>query len=83
MITKGETPMGMLIKFCPCNFEDELERVKNEIRQLSNVEVVDERCLNYCGQCLVQPYALVDGENVIADDPEELLPVILKKIGFS
>lgn len=75
--------MGMVVKFCPCNFERELDRVKDEIRQLLNVELIDERCLNYCGQCLVQPYALVNGENVVVDHPDKLLAAILKKLEVS
>ena len=72
--------MEIIAKFCPCNFEDELDEVKDQLRQLPNVEVIDERCLNYCGQCLVQPYALINGDNIVADDPDELLSTILKHI---
>ncbi|MBM7647371.1 uncharacterized protein YuzB (UPF0349 family) [Bacillus ectoiniformans] len=64
--------MEIIAKFCPCNFEDELDEVKEKLSQMPNTEVIEERCLNYCGQCLVQPYVLINGENIVADSPEEL-----------
>jgi len=65
--------MEFVVKFCPCNFEDELRDVKDQLRQLSNVAVIEDRCLNYCGQCLAQPYALVNGKNIAAHTKDELL----------
>lgn len=64
--------MKMNVKFCPCNFEDELEMTKEKLRNRSDLEVIEERCLLYCGQCLVQPFALVNGENIMAEEPDSL-----------
>ncbi|MHC5532948.1 DUF1450 domain-containing protein [Priestia megaterium] len=73
--------MEFTIKFCPCNFDEELSEVKEKLEQLSHVEVIEERCLLYCGQCLVQPFALVNGENVVSDNPNELLSSIIERVG--
>lgn len=72
--------MEIIAKFCPCNFEGELDEVKDQVGNLPNVEIVDDRCLNYCGQCLIQPYALINGENIVADTADELLEKILNHI---
>ena len=65
--------MGIDVKFCPCNFEDDLEFVKERLMERSDLNVIEERCLLYCGQCLVEPFALVNGENITADEADELL----------
>lgn len=72
--------MEIVAKFCPCNFEGELDEVKDKLGDLPNVEVIDDRCLNYCGQCLIQPYALINGENITADTADELLEKVLNYI---
>ncbi len=65
--------MGIDVKFCPCNFEDDLEFIKEQLMERSDLNVIEEQCLLYCGQCLVEPFALVNGENIAADEADELL----------
>lgn len=69
---KGELKMKINVKFCPCNFEDELESVKEKLMERSDLEVIEDICLLYCGQCLMEPFALVNGENIVAEEPDEL-----------
>lgn len=69
---EGELTMKINIKFCPCNFEDELETIKGKLIERSDLEVIEDKCLLYCGQCLMEPFALINGENIVADDPDEL-----------
>ncbi|MEH7342379.1 DUF1450 domain-containing protein [Bacillus sp. JJ1532] len=64
--------MSIKVKFCPCNFEDELEETKDKLRERRDLEVIEERCLLYCGQCLIKPFALVNGKNIVTDIPEKL-----------
>ncbi|KKI91480.1 hypothetical protein WQ54_14510 [Bacillus sp. SA1-12] len=64
--------MNICVKFCPCNFEDELEATKIKLRERGDLDVIEERCLLYCGQCLMEPFALVNGENIVTENPEEL-----------
>ena len=73
--------MELTVKFCPCNFEDDLYEVKEQLMQIPNVEVIEERCLLYCGQCLVQPFALVNGRNIVSDTVDELFANIVEHIG--
>lgn len=65
--------MELTVKFCPCNSEEDLHELKNHLKQLSNVDVVENRCLNYCGQCLIQPFALINGKNVVGNNVDDLL----------
>ncbi|MEH7177791.1 DUF1450 domain-containing protein [Neobacillus vireti] len=64
--------MNIKVKFCPCNFEDELETTKEKLRVREDLEVIEERCLLYCGQCLMEPFAIVNGKNVVTDHPDKL-----------
>ncbi|MET3292204.1 UNVERIFIED_CONTAM: uncharacterized protein YuzB (UPF0349 family) [Brevibacillus sp. OAP136] len=73
--------MTDVIKFCPCNFPDEFADVREQLKRLPDLTVVDDFCLLYCGQCLVQPFALVNKKNVIGDTPKELLDNILAALG--
>ncbi|MGG0286917.1 DUF1450 domain-containing protein [Peribacillus butanolivorans] len=68
--------MKISVKFCPSNFEDELETMKDKLMECSCLEVIEDRCLLYCGQCLMQPFAVVNGVNIVANDPVELLEKI-------
>ena len=64
--------MKINVKFCPCNFEDELESTKEKLRGRMDLKIFEERCLLYCGQCLIQPFVLVNGENIVAEEPCKL-----------
>ncbi|CAH0322742.1 MULTISPECIES: DUF1450 domain-containing protein [Priestia] len=72
--------MEYIVKFCPCNFEEELYDVKEKLQQISDVEIIEEKCLLYCGQCLVQPFALVNGKNIVSDSVNDLLADILQHL---
>ncbi|KZE54139.1 hypothetical protein AV540_07765 [Brevibacillus parabrevis] len=71
--------MVQTIKFCPCNLEGSLKWVRDEVRQLPEVQVIDERCVNYCGQCLEKAFALFNGKNVVGSDGQELLERLKEK----
>ncbi|MNL82015.1 hypothetical protein D3C87_2092800 [compost metagenome] len=50
------------------------------LEQNPDYDVVEYGCLGNCGQCYMEPYALVNGEIVAAETAELLLAVILEKI---
>lgn len=69
------------IKFCENNFSHGTEEVVNKLKkEAKNVSVEVEPCLGYCSDCAVQPYALVDGELVLADSADELFDKISDKL---
>nr|WP_039812748.1 DUF1450 domain-containing protein [Jeotgalibacillus malaysiensis] len=75
--------MVHLIKFCPNNFKKKLNETKAAVKQLPDVQVIENKCLNYCGQCIVEPFAIVDGKAVFCNRPEELYPAIREKLSSS
>lgn len=72
--------MNIKVKFCPCNFEDDLESTKEKLREQGDIEVIEEKCLLYCGQCLIEPFALVNGKNIVTDEPEKLYEEIVNHV---
>lgn len=50
------------------------------LEQDAEYDVIEYGCLGNCGQCYDEPYALVNGEAVYADNPDELYERILQKI---
>lgn len=43
-------------------------------------DVMEYGCLGNCGQCYMEPYALVNGEIIAAESAESLYVLILDKI---
>jgi uncharacterized protein YuzB (UPF0349 family) len=72
--------MEINVKFCPHNYKNELRELKNVLKQLPNVIVTEDVCLNYCGQCLVQPFTLINGKNIASDGVDALYQKIVKHL---
>lgn len=64
--------MRPIIEFCASNIGHGTEPLKLKLEQNPEYDVVEYGCLNNCGQCYLQPFAMVDGEIIEADSPEEL-----------
>lgn len=64
--------MRPIIEFCASNIGHGTEPLKQKLEQNLEYDVVEYGCLNNCGQCYLQPFAMVDGEIIEADSPEEL-----------
>ncbi len=52
----------------------------NKLEENPELDVIEYGCLGNCGQCYMEPYALVNGEIVAAETPDELYEAILAKI---
>ncbi|MBN6188874.1 DUF1450 domain-containing protein [Aneurinibacillus sp. BA2021] len=65
--------MKYVAKFCPNNCQEEIRSVKEQLARMPDMEIVDDFCVLYCGQCLVQPFTLINGKSIAADSGEELL----------
>jgi uncharacterized protein YuzB (UPF0349 family) len=68
--------MRPMVEFCASNFSLGSETVKKILEEEQEVDVLEYGCLGNCGQCLVQPYALVNGTLIAANDAQELLGAI-------
>ncbi len=69
-----------IVEFCRSNLSMGSAAALNELEASSETDVIEYGCLGYCGECALQPYALVEGEMVIGSTSEQLLDKINKKI---
>lgn len=70
--------MKPLVEFCASNVSS---YTKSVVEALENddeldVDVLEYGCLGYCGECYLQPFALVNGTLVQATTAEELVAKI-------
>lgn len=70
--------MKPLVEFCASNVSSYTKAV---VEALENdpeldVDVLEYGCLGYCGECYMQPFALVNGNLLQAATAEELLEKI-------
>ena len=72
--------MRPIIEFCASNRHNDTDIALKQLEKNSEYDVLEYGCLGSCGQCYVQSYALVNGEFVSGDNPNELYIAILNKI---
>lgn len=69
-----------IIEFCTNNMHNDTEKVMKKLEGNPEYDVIEYGCLGNCGQCYAEPYALVNGEVVAADNADQLYDEILLKI---
>lgn len=69
-----------IVEFCVSNMHHGTEEVLRKLEQLPQVEVIEYGCLGNCGECFLSPYALVNGESVVAETADQLYDLILAEI---
>lgn len=72
--------MRPIIEFCASNLSLGSDEVKIKLEQNPDFDVIEYGCLGNCGQCFYAPYALVNGEMIAAETPEELYDKILEAV---
>lgn len=72
--------MRAIVEFCTNNMHLGTDAVMKKLEENPELDVIEYGCLGNCGQCYVDPYALVNGEIVYAASPDELMEAILVKI---
>lgn len=65
--------MRPLVEFCISNLANGAQKTLEELKRDPNLDIIEYGCLSYCGKCARGLYALVNGEPVSADTPEELV----------
>ncbi len=69
------------VKFCENNYAQGTDEVVNRLEtEVKSITVQVDSCLGYCGECAIQPFALVDDELILADTPDELYDKIMERI---
>lgn len=62
-----------IIEFCISNLASGAQQARAKLERDPNLDVVEYGCLGYCGKCASTLYALVNGEVVTGDTPDELV----------
>jgi len=55
--------------------------IMKKLEQNPDYDVIEYGCLGNCGQCYTSPYAMVNGEIIAADTPDELYDRIISNLG--
>jgi len=72
-------PMN-IVEFCASNAHHGTDEVLKKLEMLPDVEVIEYGCLGNCGECFLSPYALVNGESVVAETAEQLYDLVLEAL---
>ncbi|KKK39333.1 hypothetical protein WQ57_03635 [Mesobacillus campisalis] len=69
-----------IVEFCISNLANGAQKALEQLERDPNLDIIEYGCLSYCGKCAKSLYALVDGEPVTAETPEELVEKIYQHI---
>jgi uncharacterized protein YuzB (UPF0349 family) len=72
--------MRPIIEFCANNMHHGTDIILKRLEANPDYDVIEYGCLGNCGQCVSEPYALVNGEIVEAKTVDELYDRIMLKI---
>ncbi|MFY0544761.1 DUF1450 domain-containing protein [Brevibacillus sp. H7] len=74
--------MKPLVEFCASNVSSYTKPVVEALENDPDldVDVLEYGCLGHCGECYMQPFALVNGDFVTASTAEELIEKIKTKL---
>jgi uncharacterized protein YuzB (UPF0349 family) len=72
-VLRGDNSMKPIIEFCVSNLVSGSQAAMEILDKDPNLDVIEYGCLSYCGICSASMYALVNGEVVTGDSPEELV----------
>lgn len=62
-----------IIEFCVSNLASGAQKALEILEKDPNLDIIEYGCLRYCGICEQTLYALVNGEIVRGETPEELV----------
>lgn len=69
-----------IIEFCISNLASGSQKALEMLERDPNLDIIEYGCLSYCGKCASSLYALVEGEVVTGETPEELVENIYKHL---
>jgi uncharacterized protein YuzB (UPF0349 family) len=62
-----------IIEFCISNLASGSQKAREILERDPNLDIIEYGCLGYCGKCARGLFALVNGEFVGGQTPEELV----------
>lgn len=72
--------MKPIIEFCVSNLASGAQRAREKLEKDPNLDIIEYSCLSYCSQCARSLFALVNGEVVNGDDPDQLVKNIYQHL---
>jgi uncharacterized protein YuzB (UPF0349 family) len=69
-----------IIEFCISNLASGSQKALEKLEKDPNLDIIEYGCLSYCGKCASSLYALVDGEVVTGETPDQLVENIYIQI---
>jgi uncharacterized protein YuzB (UPF0349 family) len=69
-----------IVEFCISNLANGAQKALEQLERDPNLDIIEYGCLSYCGKCARSLFALVDGEPVTAETPEQLVEKIYQHI---
>lgn len=72
--------MRPIIEFCVNNMHHGTDEIMAKLESNLEYDVIEYGCLGNCGECYMEPYALVNGEIIAARTTAELYDKIIKTI---
>jgi uncharacterized protein YuzB (UPF0349 family) len=67
-----------IIEFCISNLANGSQKALEILEKDPNLDIIEYGCLSYCGKCAQSLFALVNGEVVTGETPEQLVDNIYK-----
>ncbi|MDP5272570.1 YuzB family protein [Chengkuizengella axinellae] len=64
--------MRPIIEFCTNNMHFGTDKIMKELEKNPEYDVIEYGCLGNCGVCSMEPYALVNGDLITAETPDQL-----------
>ncbi len=62
-----------IIEFCVSNLANGSQKALEKLEKDPNLDIIEYGCLGYCGICARNLYALVNGEIVTGETPDDLV----------
>lgn len=72
--------MRAIVEFCTNNMHHGTDKIMSALEENPELDVIEYGCLGNCGQCYMEPYALVNGEIIASANTEELMEEIMAAI---
>lgn len=72
--------LNPLIEFCVNNLASGSQKALEQLEKDPNLDVVEYGCTSHCGICAMTLFAIVDGECVMAETPEELVKKVYEEL---
>ena len=72
--------MRPIIEFCISNLANGAQKALEVLERDPNLDIIEYGCLSYCGKCARSMYALVNGEPISGNTPEDLVEKIYQHI---